>query len=106
MHVKNNLKLKLILMTYNLKFKKQAFKEWQKLDINLRIQFKKKLKEILQNPCIPALSLSGKKHRYKVKLRNAGYRLVYEVRKEELIVIVIAIGKRERNCIYKIADNR
>ncbi|MDY0222923.1 MAG: type II toxin-antitoxin system RelE/ParE family toxin [Desulfobacterium sp.] len=62
-----------------------------KLDVNLRIQFKMKLKERLKKPCIPALSLSGKKNRYKVKLRNAIYRLVYEVRKEE-VVVVIAVG--------------
>jgi mRNA interferase RelE/StbE len=93
-------------MTYKLKFKKQALKEWKKLDINLRIQFKKKLKGILKKPCIPALSLSGKKNRYKVKLRSAGYRLVYEVRKEEVVVVVITVGKREKNYVYRIADNR
>jgi mRNA interferase RelE/StbE len=35
-----------------------------------------------------------------------GYRLVYEVRDHELIVIVIAVGKRERNAVYKVADKR
>lgn len=93
-------------MTYKLKFKKQALKEWQKLDVNLRIQFKKKLKGVLKKPCIPASSLSGKKNRYKVKLRSAGYRLVYEVREEEVVVVVIAVGKRERNYVYRIAGNR
>jgi len=34
---------------------------------------------------------------YKIKLRSAGYRLVYQVRDGELVVSVIAVGKRERN---------
>ena len=38
--------------------------------------------------------------RYKIKLRSAGYRLVYEVRDRELIVVVVAVGKRERNAVY------
>jgi mRNA interferase RelE/StbE len=43
---------------------------------------------------------------YKIKLRKAGYRLVYEVRDEEVVVLVVAIGKRERNAVYKTAAKR
>jgi mRNA interferase RelE/StbE len=46
-------------MSYSLKFKKEALKEWRKLDANLRSQFKKKLEERLQNPHVPASKLSG-----------------------------------------------
>jgi mRNA interferase RelE/StbE len=42
----------------------------------------------------------------KIKLRSAGYRLVYVVRQTELIVIVVAVGKRERNAVYKAAAGR
>ncbi|MCP4578260.1 MAG: type II toxin-antitoxin system RelE/ParE family toxin [Deltaproteobacteria bacterium] len=93
-------------MSYSLKFKKAALKEWRKLDGNLRTQFKKKLKERLQNPCVPSSRLSGTENRFKIKLRNAGYRLVYEVRKSEIVVIVIAVGKREKDTIYKKAVTR
>ena len=44
--------------------------------------------------------------RYKIKLRNAGYRLVYEVRDREVLVLVVAVGKRERNEVYKAAARR
>ncbi|MFW2273285.1 type II toxin-antitoxin system RelE/ParE family toxin [Burkholderia cenocepacia] len=37
---------------------------------------------------------------YKIKLRGVGYRLVYEVRDEEVIVLVIAVGRRERDAIW------
>ncbi len=93
-------------MSYSLKFKEEALKEWGKLDSNLRAQFKKKLAERLQDPRLPAAKLSGQKDRFKIKLRNVGYRLVYEVRDSELVVVVVAIGKRERNAVYKAAAKR
>ena len=41
---------------------------------------------------------------YKIKLRSSGYRLVYEVRDKELVVsVVAAVGKQERNAVYKAA---
>ncbi|MFB9145489.1 type II toxin-antitoxin system RelE/ParE family toxin [Halomonas alkalicola] len=93
-------------MTYELRFRKEALKEWRKLDGSVRAQFKKKLTAILDSPSIPAARLHGNRDRYKIKLRSAGYRLVYEVRNNELVVVVIAIGKRERNDVYMKADKR
>ena len=93
-------------MSYSLAFKEEALKEWGKLDSNVREQFKKKLEERLLNPRIPVSKLSGHSDRFKIKLRGVGYRLVYEVRDNELIVVVVAIGKRERNAVYKAAAKR
>ena len=93
-------------MSYSLKFKTEALREWRGLDRNIRDQFKKKLSERLINPHTPSAKLSGQKDRYKIKLRSAGYRLVYEVRDAELIVIVIAVGRRDRNAVYKAAAKR
>jgi len=87
-------------MTYELAFLDDALKEWRKLDPATRDQFKAKLAERLQNPKIPAARLHGAKERYKIKLRNAGYRLVYEVRDREVLVLVVAVGKRERNEVW------
>lgn len=92
--------------TYRLKFKEEAFKEWSKLDNSIKAQFKKKLEERLLEPRIPSALLSGQKDRYKIKLRGVGYRLVYEVRDNALIIIVVAVGKRERNAVYKAAAQR
>ena len=93
-------------MTYELAFLDEALKEWRKLDPATRDQFKTKLTERLQNPKIPSARLHGAKERYKIKLRNAGYRLVYEVRDREVLVLVVAVGKRERNEVYKVAARR
>jgi mRNA interferase RelE/StbE len=93
-------------MSYDLAFLDAALKEWRKLDNQTREQFKAKLEERLVNPKIPTARLHGAKERYKIKLRNAGYRLVYEVRDQQLIVLVVAVGKRERNEVYKVAEKR
>lgn len=93
-------------MTYELAFLDEALKEWHKLDNVTREQFKCKLAERLQNPKLPSARLHGARERYKIKLRNAGYRLVYQVKDRELLVLVVAVGKRERNEVYKAADRR
>lgn len=93
-------------MTYELAFLDDALKEWRKLDNATREQFKAKLAERLQNPKIPSARLHGARERYKIKLRNAGYRLVYQVKDRELLVLVVAVGKRERNEVYKLAQRR
>ncbi len=93
-------------MSFELGFLDDALKEWGKLDSGTREQFKKKLAERLVSPRVASAKLSGQKDRYKIKLRNVGYRLVYEVRDNELIVVVVAVGKRERNAVYKKASLR
>lgn len=93
-------------MTYDLAFLDEALKEWRKLDNVTREQFKAKLAERVENPKVPSARLHGTKERYKIKLRNAGYRLVYEVRDREVLVLVVAVGKRERNEVYKLAERR
>jgi len=93
-------------MTYELEFSEKAWKEWKKLGENLKTQFKKKLEERLINPHVPADRLSGLGNAYKIKLRSAGYRMVYRVRDEVLIVTVIAVGKRERDDVYRDAKER
>jgi mRNA interferase RelE/StbE len=90
-------------MTYKLEFKKSALKEWEKLGATVKAQFKKKLKERLENPHIPAAALSGVQNLYKIKLRQQGYRLVYLVEDNVVTVTVIAVGKRDRNEVYEIA---
>lgn len=93
-------------MTYKLEFKASALKEWKKLDHTIKEQFKKKLIARLENPRIPSAALSGAANIYKIKLRQLGYRLVYAVEDDTITVIVIAVGRRDRNEIYHIALSR
>lgn len=93
-------------MTYELEFLSTALKEWKKLDGSIRAQFKKKLEERLENPCVPGDQLSGYENHYKIKLRASGYRLVYEVIDERICVQVIAIGRRDKSSVYMKVDKR
>ena len=93
-------------MSYKLKFLPTALKEWKKLDSSTQVQLKKKLKERLEVPHVPSSQLSGFENHYKIKLRASGYRLVYEVIDNELFVLVIAVGKRDKNQVYKKASKR
>ena len=43
---------------------------------------------------------------YKIKLRSIGYRLVYEVIDHKLVILVIAVGKRNQEEVYKKASSR
>ena len=83
-----------------------ALREWKKLGATSRAQFKAKLSERLVAPHVPADRLSGGKNRYKIKLRSAGYRLVYSVDDNTITVRVIAVGKRARATVYRSADAR
>ena len=93
-------------MSYELAFKESASREWKKLGHTVREQFKKKLAERLENPHVPSAALSGAPNIYKIKLRQAGYRLVYSVEDKIVTVTVIAVGKRDRNEVYEIALSR
>jgi mRNA interferase RelE/StbE len=93
-------------MTYKLKFLPSALEEWENLNNNIKPLFKKKLQERIENPHVPASRLRGFENHYKIKLRKAGFRLVYEVLDDEQSVLVIAVGKREDNFVYRQAQKR
>ena len=93
-------------MTYKLKFLPAALKEWKKLGQPIQSQFKKKLKERLVNPHVTSAKLKGYDRVYKIKLRTAGYRLAYEVIDDELVVYILAVGKREKDSVYKTLGKR
>ncbi|MDC2824616.1 type II toxin-antitoxin system RelE family toxin [Rodentibacter pneumotropicus] len=93
-------------MTYTIEFIPSSEKEFRKLDLDLRKQFVEKLRERAENPRIESAKLRGMKDCYKIKLRSSGYRLVYQVIDERIVVKVIAVGKRERGNVYEKAQSR
>lgn len=93
-------------MTYRLEFKTSAQKEWQKLDSQIREQFKKKLIERLAQPRIESARFAAMPGCYKIKLRAVGYRLVYQVEDTTVTVIVVTVGKREDSAVYLVAAKR
>ncbi len=95
---------------YNLKFYEEAEKDLSKLNNSVKILFAKKLTQIINNPEIGKdlghknnLNLSGLK---KVYFDNKRYRIVYEIKNKEIIIHIIAIGKRDNMKVYKEASQR
>jgi mRNA interferase RelE/StbE len=95
------------LTNFSLEFHVLALKEWQKLDNSVKDQFKKQLEKRLSNPRVASAKLHGDLDNfYKIKLRSIGYRLVYEVIDHKLVILVIAVGKRNQEEVYKKASSR
>ncbi len=82
-------------MSYELRFEDKARKAWDKLDSIVRDQFRKVLERRLEQPRVLSARLRGGAEIYKIKLRDVGYRLIYEVNDTEIVVFVIALGRRK-----------
>ena len=93
-------------MRYKLEFLESAKREWEKLGSTVRAQFRKKLDERLETPDVTADALHGMPGHYKIKLKQAGYRLVYRIDGGRLTVIVVAVGKRDKLAVYRRAAER
>ncbi|MCZ2328969.1 type II toxin-antitoxin system RelE family toxin [Bartonella sp. F02] len=94
-------------MIFNIEFDERALDEWKKIDKTIREQFKKKLQKLQNNPYIKSARLHGDLAScYKIKLRSAGFRLIYQVIDEEIVILVIAVGKREDKKVYELASAR
>ncbi len=91
---------------YELQFLPSAKAEWDALDGSVRQQFAKALLKRLDHPRVPAAALSSMPDCYKIKLRTVGYRLVYRVQDDALVLLTIAIGKRDKNAVYEAAKIR
>ncbi len=92
---------------YRLQFVPSAWAEWQKLDGSVKEPLRKLLKKRLDNPHVPGAALHGAlAGHYKIKLNKQGYRLVYGVQDDVLIVMVMAVDKREDSVVYQSAMAR
>jgi mRNA interferase RelE/StbE len=96
------------LTSYRLVFDERALREFRKLDSALQGQARKKLRERLLHPRVEADRLSKQTDCYKIKLRKAGYRVIYQVRDQEIVVVVIAVGKRDagKRDVYSLIEGR
>jgi mRNA interferase RelE/StbE len=92
---------------FRLAFEISARAEWDALDGSIKEPMRKLLKKRLDAPRVVSAQLHGELGDcYKIKLRKQGYRLVYQVIDDRLLVLVIAVGKREREVVYKAALKR
>ena len=89
---------------YRLKFVPDALAEWELLDGSVKNVLRKLLKKRLEQPHLPGSKLHGDLHNcYKIKLKKQGYRLVYTVEDDVMVVLVLAVDKREDLAAYRAA---
>lgn len=92
---------------YRLKFLPEALDEWNVLDGSVKAVLRKLLKKRLEQPHVPGAVLHGElRDCYKIKLLKQGYRLVYQVEDDVLVVLVLAVAKREDLAAYRSAIER
>lgn len=94
------------MASYELQFLPEAKAEWDRLDGSIRQQLAKVLLKRLDHPRVPAVALSAMPDCYKIKLRSAGFRLVYRVQDSAMILLTVAVGKRDKNAVYDAAYGR
>ena len=95
---------------YDYKFHPEAQKELSKLNKSIQILFTKTLKKILTSPELGIdlgnknnLNLSGLKKMY---FDHKRYRIVYQILEEEIVIHLLAIGKRDKMEVYEKAEER
>lgn len=92
---------------FKIQFIKESAKDWDKLDNSVKPELKKNLQPRLQNPIVESSRLRGDlSDCYRVKAPKSGYRLIYMVENEALVILVVAVGKREDEEVYKTAAKR
>ncbi len=82
---------------YTLKFLGKALQDLKKIDLPFQKIIKEKLLILAENPAMlknNIKKLAGTKEDY-YRLRVGSYRIIYEKRNKELIILIIRIGHRK-----------
>ena len=94
-------------MTYSIKAHDDFKKDLNKLSQSVKDQLYKKLKKVQENPHIPKNRLSGELSScYKIKLLKVGVRLIYQVIDDEVVILLVTVGKRADGEVYNEAIDR
>lgn len=94
-------------MTYSIKVHEDFEKDLKKLSKAIQDQLYKKLLKVVENPHVPKNKLKGDlSNCYKIKLLKAGIRLVYQVIDEEVVILLVTVGKRADSAVYDEAERR
>lgn len=103
-------------MTWSVKFHPEAVNDFSKLDGSQRILVSKALEKVRQNPVSifeqgygkplgnkDTANLSGY---LKIRIKNSGIRIIYQLIKTETVMLIIVIGMRKDDEVYKLAFKR
>ncbi len=80
-------------MTYTILFKPSAKKAFDRLPLDVRRRIASKINGLAQNPFPPGIvKLAGEESAYRIRIGD--YRVIYDVLKEKVVVLVLRIGHR------------
>lgn len=83
--------------SYRIVIKKSAAKDIERIEKKDRIRIIKKIRSLAEDPHpLGSKKLSGQE---KYRIRQGNYRILYQVKNEELIISVVKVGLRRE--IYK-----
>ncbi|MBS1768468.1 MAG: type II toxin-antitoxin system RelE/ParE family toxin [Acidobacteria bacterium] len=82
------------MATYAIEFVKSARKDFEKLPARIRERIVEALTVLSLNPYSELLKVKKLKGAELFRIRLGDYRVVYEVRKKQLVVVVIKVGHR------------
>ena len=97
-------------MGYRVEFLPEAAREFEALDGSLKKLAARQIEKLVERPELGeslgnkmGIDLTGYR---KVYFGKKGYRIVYEIQQQRLIVLIVGIGKRERAEIYREVARR
>jgi mRNA interferase RelE/StbE len=92
-------------MAYKVEFLSEAAQEFEALDGSLKKIAAKQIDKLAERPELGeplgkrmGIDLTGYRKTY---FGKKAFRIVYEIQRQKLVVLIIGIGKRERAEIYK-----
>lgn len=97
-------------MAYKVEFLSEAAQEFDALDGSLKKIAAKQIDKLAERPELGeplgkrmGIDLTGYR---KIYFGKKGYRIVYEIQRQKLLILIIGIGKRERAEIYREVARR
>ncbi len=97
-------------MAYRVEFLPEAAREFDALDGSLRKIAAKQIDKLAETPELGkpfgkrmGIDLTGYR---KIYFAKKGYRIIYEIQRQKLVILIIGIGKRERAEIYREVAKR
>ena len=98
--------------TWILRYTSRAIDDFQSLDKTQRRQVQTAIEKVLQNPLPQSEGGYGKPLRgrlagcFKIKLLDAGIRILYVIKREQDQMVIILIGMRRDVKFYELAVDR
>lgn len=79
---------------YNIAFSKQASKTLLKMPRNVAVLIREKLEHIAEDPYAPQANVTRLQNRPGFRLRVGDWRVIYDLRTDQLMILVLKIAPR------------